>query len=178
MNKDSEIFERRFVSQGGLVMREGEPGNCAYLVQSGRVIVYTQCDGQKVELARLGVGEIFGEMALASDIPRSATVQALEDCNLIVITREALNKKIARSDATVQAIVKMLIRRMISSNNAVAQKRTSFSDLSKTSRTIYKAILAGLPQSQKKPFENGVGTRLEDFLNAASAFEKRFLKKK
>lgn len=177
MNQESGIFERRSASEGSLIMREGEPGNCAYLVQSGRVVVFTEHGGQKIELARLGVGEIFGEMALASDMPRSASVQALEECNLIIITREVLSNKLARSDSTVQAIVKMLINRMNQSNEALTKKKTSIKELMRTNWDIYNNILSTLPKSQRKTFENGVRPKLDDFIETLQTFEKRFSKK-
>ena len=69
-SKDTIILERRFVPEGTLVMRQGEEGYSAYLIQSGSVGIYSEQDGRKVELARLQAGQIFGEMALIFDEPR------------------------------------------------------------------------------------------------------------
>ena len=118
---DTIILERRFVPEGTLVMRQGDPGNCAYLVQSGTVSVYTEKDGKKTELAQLGAGEIFGEMALVFDEPRSASVKAAEDSNLIILTREAFKQKLNKTDPTIKAIVGMLIKRVTSANEKIAK---------------------------------------------------------
>lgn len=114
------ILERKYVAKGSMIIKEGDDAYSAYLIQSGSVRVFTKRNTQDHELAQLGVGDICGEMALIGDNYRSANVQALEDCNLIVITRTAFEDKLRNSDPTIQAIVKMLISRMIASN----EKRT------------------------------------------------------
>ena len=103
-------------------MRQGDPGNCAYLIQSGTVSVYTEKDGKKVEHARLGAGEIFGEMALVFDEPRSASVKAVKDTSLIILTREAFKQKLNKTDPTIKAIVGMLIKRVGKANEKLAAK--------------------------------------------------------
>ena len=56
MGRDSVILERRFIPGGHLLIEEGEVGNCAYLIQSGTVSVYSDDGGKRVELATLGPG--------------------------------------------------------------------------------------------------------------------------
>ncbi|MCK5375190.1 MAG: cyclic nucleotide-binding domain-containing protein [Alphaproteobacteria bacterium] len=117
MARDRIILERRFVPEGSLIIKEGDEGYSAYLIQSGEVDVYSKNEeGNKIALAKLGVGEICGEMALLGDGVRSASVCAVSDCNLVVITRAAFEEKLKRSDTTVRAVMKMLIQRIISSN--------------------------------------------------------------
>ncbi|HRQ60205.1 MAG TPA: cyclic nucleotide-binding domain-containing protein, partial [Alphaproteobacteria bacterium] len=133
MSKDSIILERRFVPQGTLVMRQGDPGNSAYLIQSGSVSVFTEHEGKTIELAKLELGQIFGEMALIFDDPRTASVKAMEDCNLIVITRQSFKQKLDRSDPTIRAIVVMLTQRIVTANNALLAKKSNLTDLVDTS---------------------------------------------
>jgi len=117
MPRDRVILERRFVPKGRVIIKEGDEGYSAYLIQSGEVEVYSENEeGQEVSLAKLGTGEICGEMALISDGIRTASVRTVQDCNLVIITRAAFEEKLKRSDTTIQAVVQMLIRRIISSN--------------------------------------------------------------
>lgn len=68
---------------GSLVFREGEPGNRFFLIATGGVRVVKNFDQpDALELARLGVGEFFGEMCILETLPRSATVQADGACTL------------------------------------------------------------------------------------------------
>src|SRR5579883_2482878 len=64
---------------GEEIIREGEPGDAFYLVRTGRVaVVGRKGDGTEYTIANLGPGSPFGEQALLTDEPRSATVRALE----------------------------------------------------------------------------------------------------
>lgn len=175
MGKESGvILERRFVPEGTLILRQGEPGNSAYLIQSGSVSVFTEHDGKTVELAKLDLGQIFGEMALIFDDPRTASVKALEDCNLIIITRQSFKQKMDRSDPTIKAIVGMLTQRVVTANNAVINKKSDINDLMDTVNVIYQNVLATLPRGHQRTFQNGVFPKLEEFLNAIRAFKDRF----
>ncbi len=125
MAKDSRvILERRFVPKGSIFIKQGDEAYSAYLIQSGCVSVYSKNDGEVHELAQLGAGEICGEMSLVSDGPRIASVKALEDCNLIVITRTAFEEKLRKIDPTIYAILKMLIARLKNLNETVLDNKT------------------------------------------------------
>ena len=174
MSRDSIILERRFVPSGTLVMKQGEEGNCAYLIQSGLVKVYTEHEGKTIELAKLDSGQIFGEMALIFDEKRSASVLAMDDCNLIVLTRQTLKQKLDRSDPTIKAIVTMLTQRVLISNNHVINKKSNIQDMIETTRVIYQNIFSTLPRSQQRTFQNAVLPKLDDFLNTLKSFQERF----
>lgn len=174
--RDTVILERRFVPRGATVMKEGEPGTCAYLIQSGtvRIVTKNQEDGREVELARLGAGQIFGEMALIFDGPRTASVQAAEDCNLIILTRESFRHKLNKSDPTIKAIIEMLTRRIIDSNNTLISKKSDIDDMLLTANTIYQNVLQALPRPQQRTFQNAVVPKLKDFLDTVRSFRDRF----
>src|SRR5262245_47602496 len=141
MSKENSIFERRFVPAGAVILEQGERGSAAFLIQSGRVQVFSEYEGKQVELAKLEAGQVFGEMALAVDDPRAASVKALDDCTLIVITRESFLNKLNRSDPTIKAIVSMLIQRLLTANELVMGKKTDTKSLIETSRFIYDSAL-------------------------------------
>lgn len=174
MAKDSIILERRFVPARTMIMRQGDEGNSAYLLQSGSVSVYTEYEGKRIELAKLEMGQIFGEMALIFDDPRTASVVALEDCNLIVITRQTFKQKLDRSDPTIRAIVVMLTQRIVTANNAMITKKGNLDDLMDTSKIIYDNVFSTLPPNQKRTFENSVLPKLDEFMAAIQGFKDRF----
>ncbi len=176
--RDPIVLERRFISKGALIIKQGEEGNCAFLIQSGKVSIYTQKenDDRKIILAEIGTGSIFGEMALLFDGPRTASAKALEDCNLIILTRQVFNNKMEKSDPTVRALLKMLTERIINANNTVINKKSDINDLTDTTRIIYDNILQGLPRAQQRTFDNAVLPKLDAFLNAIQDFKERFEK--
>lgn len=73
---------------GKVIVREGDPGEALYVIKRGVVGVYTTQQGQRVQLASLGRGACFGEVALLTGRPRTATVIAEEDCKLLCFYRQ------------------------------------------------------------------------------------------
>ena len=85
----------RRVPAGTALLRQGEPGTSFFLIASGVVRVYagraaSRASGEQNELARLGEGAIFGELALVSAQPRLATVEAVTEVDVIELGVEAL----------------------------------------------------------------------------------------
>jgi CRP-like cAMP-binding protein len=81
----------RRLPAGALVIREGEPGNAFYFVASGRLRVYaTDGLGRQTDLAELGETAVFGEMALLSAQPRSASVVCSTEVDLLEVGQQAL----------------------------------------------------------------------------------------
>ena len=82
------------VAPGHVIVREGEIGDRMYVIERGGVqILTTSFDGSDVVLARLGPGQWFGEQALrpGGTGRRNASVRAIEECSLVVLSRELLH---------------------------------------------------------------------------------------
>ena len=77
---------------GQVVFQEGENSQEAYRILRGRVEISIVADGKPVILAQLGEGDIFGEMAMVDERPRSASAQALEVTECEVLTPENFNE--------------------------------------------------------------------------------------
>lgn len=171
---ENQVLERRAVPKGTVVIREGESGNCAFLVQSGKVRVFVHHGDKDIDLAKLGPGQIFGEMALVFDEKRSATVEALEDSVLVVITRQTLDEKLRKSDPTVRAIVPMLMKRIVQTNNALLNRHGDIKTLVETVHNIYGMIHQSLPRMQQQSFQNAVLPKLDHFISAVQAFQDKY----
>jgi serine/threonine-protein kinase len=85
---------RCIFSGGDMVTVEGEPGDAAYIIVSGTCRVFKTIDGEEIDLRYLGPGEVFGETAILSRAPRTASVQALETLVLQVVSAEALEEAV------------------------------------------------------------------------------------
>ena len=74
------------VPAGGVIVREGEPGNQLYLIVSGAVRICKRFDRpDQIELALLKAGDFFGEMCILETLPRAATVQATSETTLYAL---------------------------------------------------------------------------------------------
>jgi len=77
---------------GHVVVREGDPGEALYVIRKGQVEVHTLRGGARIHLATLGPGACFGEVALLSGRPRTATVVAKEPCTLLCFYRNQIEE--------------------------------------------------------------------------------------
>ena len=95
----------RRLPAGALVIREGEPGNAFYFVASGRLRVYaTDGLGRQTDLAELGETAVFGEMALLSAQPRSASVVCATEVDLLEAGQKALAQLADELGAVAEAL--------------------------------------------------------------------------
>jgi CRP-like cAMP-binding protein len=113
----ADLRLRRFLP-GAVILREGEPGDSFFLLARGKVRITKQVGGERLALARLGDGAVFGEMALVSSAPRSATVEALTQVDALELTREDLGRHAGKLVGVARALLRFTRARMLS--NAMA----------------------------------------------------------
>lgn len=93
------------------IFKEGEAGDCAYIIDSGMVEVSTIKGGRKLVIATLAKGEILGEMAIIDRLPRSASALAILPTKVTVIPHDYLSQKIDKSDPTVRLFLRHVMAR-------------------------------------------------------------------
>jgi CRP/FNR family cyclic AMP-dependent transcriptional regulator len=107
------VVTRRSTTRGSIIMAAGDPTDSLYIILSGRLkVMMSDADGKEVILSLLGPGEFFGEMGLIDDNPRSASVVALEPCELLAITRRDFKKCMAENAEMAMAVMRGLVRRL------------------------------------------------------------------
>ena len=80
-------FER-----GKVIIRQGEKGDSLYMLTAGSVRAFAKKDGKQVKLGDLEEGAFFGEVSILTGKPRSATIVALSDCELLELNRATLDE--------------------------------------------------------------------------------------
>lgn len=98
-------------ARGETVFREGEPGERAFLIERGQIDISFERNERPVRIASLGAGEIFGEMALIDDRPRSATATAATETEAIVIRRDQIQVVLKGADPTLGLLLRVLLGR-------------------------------------------------------------------
>lgn len=91
---------------GTVVVREGEPGGAAYIIEAGTAEV--RCHGELIR--HLGPGDLFGETAVLTGGTRTATVTALTDLDVLVISRAALEAELGRDTWLAQFVRTLALR--------------------------------------------------------------------
>jgi CRP/FNR family cyclic AMP-dependent transcriptional regulator len=109
-----------FAAASQVVVCEGDAAEAMYVIASGRakVTLYHRA-GREVILSVLGPGDFFGEMSLFDSAPRSATVQALEDCRLLRLGKKELLALVAQHHGVVLALMGGLIARLREANEKI-----------------------------------------------------------
>jgi len=79
---------------GARIVVEGEPGDSAYIIVSGTCVAYKTVDGARRVLRQLPAGSVFGETAVRSRRPRTATVEAETDVVVNVVSRAMLEENL------------------------------------------------------------------------------------
>jgi hypothetical protein len=90
------LLVRRVAKVGEVIVREGDPGESMFIVSTGEVRATILRDGQQVPVATMRDGDFFGEMAVLSGEPRTATVTAVKSTELLELSREHLSEICAR----------------------------------------------------------------------------------
>lgn len=103
-----ETLPREHISAGQLVCVMGQPGDAAYLVETGSVEVLSPT-GEAISI--LKHGEIFGEIALLDMSPRTATVRTREPTTLIRIERAHVQALLKHTDPVIRHLLKLLLGR-------------------------------------------------------------------
>ena len=104
------LARRRKFSRGEVVFHEGDPGDTLHLIDRGHVAVrVTTPLGDMATLRIIGPGEYFGELALVSPAPRSATITALEPTETLVLHRDQINRIRLEHPDVEQALLDLVV---------------------------------------------------------------------
>lgn len=99
-------------NKGDIIMRQGEFGESAYIIEKGSVeISVKKLSGDSILVATRGVGAIIGEMSLMDNAPRTATVTAKEDCTLLEITKDDFTRRLDASDPVLRMTMQVILTR-------------------------------------------------------------------
>jgi CRP-like cAMP-binding protein len=90
------MLVRRAEKAGTMIVREGDPGDSMFIVSTGEVDATREDAGRQVKLATLSDGDFFGEMAVLSGEPRTATVTTVRNTELLELSRNDLQTICAR----------------------------------------------------------------------------------
>jgi hypothetical protein len=106
-----------------MIFREGDAGEYACIIRSGRVQILKHTPQGEVELAVLGTGEVFGEMALFEPADaRSASARALEHVVVDVLSAKEMKELIAQCPPVLQPFMSALVSRLREMNRRLAEK--------------------------------------------------------
>jgi CRP-like cAMP-binding protein len=95
-----------------IIVRQGDAGNCMYVVQEGEVEALAEADGKEMRLRKLGPNDFFGEMALFGTETRSCTIRALGNAKVLTIDKKSFLSGIQEDPSLAFRIVKVMSQRI------------------------------------------------------------------
>jgi CRP-like cAMP-binding protein len=112
----------KIYEDGKAIVRQGEVGDCMYVVQSGRVEVLLSSGTGEQRLAFLEAGDFFGEMAVFEKERRSATVRASGEARVLKVDKKTLLRRIKEDPLLAVNLLQTMSHRIRNLNSELSQK--------------------------------------------------------
>lgn len=113
--------EARF-ADGKTIYREGEHSDAVYVIQRGAVEVLRHADGEDIRLGLLGRGDVFGEMGVIQDKPRSTTMKAVGDVSVLRLSRTAFISVFGDDNPLGLPLLRMLCERLARADERLVEE--------------------------------------------------------
>jgi len=154
LDRFSRVAVPRSFPSGTRVFHEGDQSDACYIVRSGSFRVTREHpDGRAITLANLGPGDIFGELAMLDGQSRSASVEALDDGELLALPGADVRALLSRHPEITVKLVAALVRRLRQANERIS--RQSF-------QTVPSRVAGVLSQlvAEEAPLQDGEGVTI------------------
>ena len=140
----AEVSVSRRYEAGEVVFREGDGGDTCYIVRSGLARAVRQhSDGRSITLSHFGAGDIFGELAMFDEEPRSATVDVIEQVEVVAIPGREMQRLMGEHPQIAVKLTAALAQRLRATNERLA--RQSF----QTVQSRVAAVLAQMVEAAR-----------------------------
>jgi len=122
MKKPDVGDKTKFFHKGQVIYKEGQSSNEAYIIKQGMVGLYRLAGNKRVNLGVMRPGQIFGEMGVITEEKRTASAEALEYTEVIVLDQTLLHTLLLKSPRPVQIITSYLVERVRTLNARVQER--------------------------------------------------------
>ena len=102
----------KIYEDGEVIIRQGEVGDCMYVIQKGKVVILVEGDGGEMPLAERAEGEFIGEMAIFDRDVRSATVRASGQVRVLTVDKKNFLRRIHQDPSLAFRVVETMSRRI------------------------------------------------------------------
>jgi len=145
----SSLFQKygQILEPGKVLFKEGDIGNTMYIIQKGRIKITKRIGDIEKILMVLQKGDFFGEMAIITQAPRTATATAVDDCELLCFNREGFTSMISKNSNIAINIIEKLCLRLEKADNQIR-------DLTK--RDVKSLVISVLNDLRKAARSSGV----------------------
>jgi len=149
--KTPEVGDKnKIFHKGQVIYKEGQSSNEAYIIKQGAIGLYRLSGNKRINLGILRPGQIFGEMGVISEEKRTASAEALEYTEVIVLDQNLLHTLLLKSPRPVQIITSYLVERVRALNARVADRPCSntFASVCSVMLLAWRAATKSTPKSE------------------------------
>jgi len=123
LSKIARLLKEHRVSENEVIFNQGDPGDGLYIILQGRVrIATTDSFGRERVLAFYGPGEFFGDMAVLTGAPRSASATASSDARLLQLRKDDFDVLVATNVGVMRAMMRVMVDRQAALNTRLTQE--------------------------------------------------------
>src|SRR5712692_2367972 len=123
LNKIARLLKEHKFAENELIFAQGEPGDGLYIILQGRVrIASTDQLGRERVLAFYGPGEFFGDMAVLTGAPRSATASASTNLRVLQLRKDDFDVLVATSVGMMRGMLRVMVERQTAMNTRLSQE--------------------------------------------------------
>lgn len=167
-------MEKINVKKHEFVFREGEAGDAAYVVEAGSVAIVKTIEGTEMRLATVGLGGLFGEMAILDGSPRMAGAQTLEDSVLVVVPRNAIESKLNKSDPSLRSVFRVLVQNLRNVHQAYIKRPRSTQDFLNLIEYNISSLAAYMNKSENRELAAATAMSLRAIRSALLDLRRKF----
>ncbi|HEV7662615.1 MAG TPA: cyclic nucleotide-binding domain-containing protein [Chloroflexota bacterium] len=121
--KVARLLKEQKFAENELIFAQGEAGDALYVILNGRVrIATTDSFGRERVLAFYGPGEFFGDMAVLTGAPRSATATASTDLRLLQLRKDDFDVLVATNVGVMRGMLRVMVERQAAMNTRLTQE--------------------------------------------------------
>ena len=129
------LLGRRY-EDGEIVVRQGDPGDCLFVVQDGEVEILVRDGDTEVVLRSAGRNEVLGEMAIFEHRPRSATIRAKGPARLLTLDKRNFLRRINEDPSLAFRMIETMSRRVRELSRVVVELRSALDERASTDRPV------------------------------------------
>ncbi len=171
----AKILHREVFFKGKTIIDQGDTGVRAYYIERGRVeiLVHDKDSKHQLKVAEMGPGDIFGEMALITHARRSATVRAIEDCTLTVISRDEIEGKIKRiDDKAIRTLINVMAERLRTATKNQLTHYSTLTDFQDRVTGVVDSVKSGIDPKARDAFSNEVTPLLDELQKVLERYQR------
>jgi CRP-like cAMP-binding protein len=113
------------LKKGQMLFHEGDNAGAMYLIRQGTIRVFKKKGDADIEIESIRSGQIIGELAFLDGNPRSASGEALSDCELVEISGPAFQQALDKIPEWLKILIRMLVTRLRAASTKIRQLESS-----------------------------------------------------